>query len=103
MTTAQIDRMTVDRDRALVEQPPFTPLMAVVVDAWNMCGSERSIGFAVGPIPYRAVEHWCGRRPYLDDELTDAIVRAINQLDSDRSKKEQSKQPTTRPSPRSSR
>lgn len=101
MRPDQIERMAFQREQALADQPPFTPLMQLVVDCWNTCGSERSIGFAVGPIPYRAVMHWCGERPYLDAELTDAIVRAINQLDSDRSKKEQSKQKPSRPSPRS--
>jgi len=74
--------------------------MMLVVEAWRMLDSCRSIGTAIGPIPTTAVWQWCERRK-LDDDLTDAIATAINYLDAERTKRAAQKQRTTPSKPAS--
>lgn len=98
MTVDQRALMAAQREAALAEQPPYDALIGLVLEAWNTLGSCRSIGMAVGSIPWTAVMAWCDRRPYLDDDLAKAVADAIGYLDANRAKADAAKtKPKTNP------
>lgn len=66
-------------------QPPRDYAVAQCVRAWHELGTERQLGFAVGPIPVSKVWAWCDRHG-LDGEAEDVLVHVIRTLDNERAR-----------------
>lgn len=74
----------------MAEEPEYDEVIAWCVRAWDRLGSERQIGMAVGPIPWRAVRDWCEFHQF-DYAETMQIDYVINKLDNDRMEAEAAK------------
>lgn len=62
--------------------PDLWPDAAPLFAAFDELGSERQIGFATGPIPFRAIERYAANYGLSDPDDFDLLRRAIRALDS---------------------
>lgn len=62
--------------------PGLDAASQLVVDCWADVFSCRSIGMAIGPIPYTAVMWWADRNG-CDRDVTDMLWQAIQIVDAD--------------------
>jgi hypothetical protein len=63
-------------------EPPRDTACFMCVRAWFDLGTERSIGMAVGPIPWSRIVQWC-RFYGLDRDATGLVIHVVRQLDND--------------------
>lgn len=69
---------------AILKQEPARDYAVIrCIEAWHDLGTERTVGFAVGPIPWSRVVAWCEFHG-LDREATQIVVHVIRRLDIDR-------------------
>jgi hypothetical protein len=67
----------------LEQRPTLDYAMSRCLDAWADLSTERTIGFAVGAIPWSRIVDWCEFHE-LDREATGVVIHVIRRLDVDR-------------------
>jgi hypothetical protein len=62
----------------LRDAPALTAAQDLALLAWRDLAGERQMGFALGPIPWRAITAWCDRYRVADPEGLIELVQAID-------------------------
>ena len=80
-----------DRARLYAGKPPEDDALLLCVRAWQDLETCRSVGMAVGPIPWTAVQEWA-LASGLDRDSTRLLHDVIRYVDGERARIERAKQ-----------
>ncbi|MBS7741439.1 MULTISPECIES: hypothetical protein [unclassified Chelatococcus] len=61
--------------------PDLDLLEADLLEAFNELGTDRPVGFGVGPIPFSSIDSYASRYGYDDAEGFELLRRAIRLMD----------------------
>jgi len=66
--------------RSIRNAPELWPGLEIFLSAFWELNSSRSVGLAIGPIPYSEIVEW-GRVWELDDEMLDDLIFHVRRMD----------------------
>jgi hypothetical protein len=73
-------------DSLLATEPPRDYAVNQVLRCWADMSTERAIGMAEGPIPWRAIRDWCEFHFGDDRDAAQLMITVIRKLDDDRAR-----------------